>query len=83
MPVVYVHGVATRDREQPFAQIETLLRRYVTPVINQANTNRVDSYEHTKANSGALMAAAGAAVVQTLKKHAEDEAAKGKKDAAE
>ena len=60
-----------------------LWQRYVTPVINQANTNRVDSYEHTKANAGALMAAAGAAVVQTLKKHADDEAAKAKKDAAE
>lgn len=58
-------------------------QRYVTPVINNANSARIDSYEHTKANAGALMAAAGGAVMKTLQKHAEETAAKGKKDAAE
>lgn len=58
-------------------------QRYVTPVINGANTARVDSYDHTKANAGALMAAAGGAVMKTLAKHAEEVAAKAKKDAAE
>ena len=58
-------------------------QRYVTPVINNANVNRVDSYEHTKANAGALMAAAGGAVMKTLQKHAEETAAKSKKNAAE
>lgn len=59
-------------------------QRYVTPVINGANTARVESYDHTKANAGALMAAAGSAVMQQLQKHAEETAAKGsKKSAAE
>ncbi|MFT3810951.1 MAG: LLM class flavin-dependent oxidoreductase [Micropepsaceae bacterium] len=58
-------------------------QRYVTPVINNANSARIDSYEHTKANAGALMAAAGGAVMKTLAKHAEEVAAKSKKDAAE
>ena len=58
-------------------------QRYVTPVINNANSARIDSYEHTKANAGALMAAAGGAVMKTLAKHAEEVAAKANKDAAE
>ncbi len=59
-------------------------QRYVTPVINGANAARVESYEHTKANAGALMAAAGGAVMQQLQKHAEETAAKaGKQKAAD
>ncbi len=58
-------------------------QRYVTPVIHGANSARVDSYEHTRANAGALMAAAGGAVMQQLQKHAAEVAAKTKKDAAE
>ncbi|MCC6918437.1 MAG: LLM class flavin-dependent oxidoreductase [Alphaproteobacteria bacterium] len=60
-----------------------LWQRHVTPVINDVNANRIESYEHTKAHAGELMGAAGAAVMKTLAKHAEEQAAKGKKDAAE
>ncbi len=58
-------------------------QRYVTPVINGANAGRIDSYDHTKANSAALMAASGGAVMQTLQKHAEETAAKAQKTQAE
>lgn len=53
-----------------------LWQRFVTPVINGANENRIDSYNQVKGNAPALMAAAGAAVVSTLKKHAEEVAAR-------
>lgn len=33
MPIIYVHGVATRDPERPFAGVEKYLQRYVAPVI--------------------------------------------------
>ena len=54
-----------------------------TRPINNANANRIESYEHTKSHAGELMGAAGAAVMKTLVRHAEEQAAKGKKDAAE
>ena len=61
-----------------------LWQRHVTPVINNSNSARIDSYNQVKDNAPALLAAAGGAVIQTLKKHAEDEAAKAsRKDAAE
>jgi hypothetical protein len=34
MPIVYVHGVATRDPESSFSEIKQYLRRFVAPVIS-------------------------------------------------
>jgi len=58
-------------------------QRYVTPVINNSNSARVDSYEQVKANAQELVGAAMSAAMQTLQKHAMDEAAKARKNAAE
>ena len=53
-----------------------LWQRFVTPVINGSNENRIDSYNQVKGNAPALMAAAGSAVMQQLQKHAAEVAAK-------
>jgi len=58
-------------------------QRYVTPVINNSNSARIDSYEQVKANAQELVGAAMSAAMQTLQKHAMDEAAKARKNAAE
>ncbi|MGE3154912.1 MAG: hypothetical protein AB7G48_13750 [Nitrospiraceae bacterium] len=34
MPIIYVHGVATRDPNSSFAEIKQYLRRFVAPVIS-------------------------------------------------
>jgi hypothetical protein len=34
MPIVYIHGVATRSREEPFGEVERYLRRLVAPVLS-------------------------------------------------
>ena len=60
-----------------------LWQRHVTPVINKVNVNREESYNHTRDNAVALMGAAGEAAMKTIARHAEEVAAKGKKDAAE
>ncbi|BCW87834.1 Limonene 1,2-monooxygenase [Alphaproteobacteria bacterium SO-S41] len=59
-----------------------LWARHVSPVINNTNSARIDSYEEVKGGREKYMGAAMNAVMQTLQKHAVDEAAK-KKDAAE
>lgn len=55
-----------------------LWQRHVTPVINNVNSARIDSYNHTRDHGAELMAASGAAVVSALKKHADEEASKKK-----
>jgi limonene 1,2-monooxygenase len=60
-----------------------LWQRHVTPVINNVNANRIDSYDDVSKNGQRYMGAAMTAVAKTLEKHAADEAAKGRKDAAE
>ncbi|OGU24494.1 MAG: hypothetical protein A2580_04395 [Hydrogenophilales bacterium RIFOXYD1_FULL_62_11] len=39
MPIIYIHGVATRDQEKPFSEIKQYLRRFVAPVISSAPEN--------------------------------------------
>jgi hypothetical protein len=55
----------------------------VTPVINKANVNRTDSYNDAGANSEKYIGAAMGAAMQTIQKHAIEQAAKEKKPAAE
>jgi limonene 1,2-monooxygenase len=60
-----------------------LWQRHVTPVINKANVNRTDSYNDAGANSEKYIGAAMGAAMQTIQKHAIEQAAKEKKPAAE
>ncbi|NWH09448.1 MAG: LLM class flavin-dependent oxidoreductase [Alphaproteobacteria bacterium] len=61
-----------------------LWQRHVTPVINNANAGRIDSFNEATGNAEKYMGAAVGAVMQTLQKHAAEEAAKqAKKPAAE
>ena len=56
-----------------------LWQRHVQPVINDMNVGRIDSYNNVRDNAPTLLAAAGAAVMQTLKKHEEEQASKAGK----
>jgi limonene 1,2-monooxygenase len=60
-----------------------LWQRHVTPVINNANVNRIDSFKDAGSNSEKYIGAAVGAIMSTLQKHAVEEAAKGQKPAAE
>jgi limonene 1,2-monooxygenase len=60
-----------------------LWQRHVTPVINKANVNRVDSYNDAGANSEKYIGAAMGAAMATIQKHAIEQAQKDKKSAAE
>ncbi len=53
-----------------------LWQRHVTPVINNVNSNRIDSYEDVKTHGQKYMGAAVKAIGETLAKHAQSEAAK-------
>jgi hypothetical protein len=48
MPIVYVHGVATRDTspgyEESWEAIETLLREYIAPVISDRPDQEFDLF---------------------------------------
>lgn len=39
MPIIYIHGVATRDQDKPFAEIKQYLRRFVAPTISSTPEN--------------------------------------------
>lgn len=56
-------------------------QRYVTPVINGANTARETALNWAKDNKERFIGAAMNAAMQTIQKHHEDEAKKGKKAA--
>ncbi|MGN6515835.1 MAG: LLM class flavin-dependent oxidoreductase [Rhizomicrobium sp.] len=56
-------------------------QRYVTPVINGANTARETALNWAKDNKERFIGAAMSAAMQTIQKHHEDEAKKGKKAA--
>ena len=56
-------------------------QRYVTPVINGANTARDTALAWAKDNKERFIGAAMNAAMQTIQKHHEDEAKKGKKAA--
>jgi len=56
-------------------------QRYVTPVINGANTARETALNWAKDNKERFIGAAMNAAMQTIQKHREDEAKKGKKAA--
>jgi limonene 1,2-monooxygenase len=58
-----------------------LWQRHVTPVINGANTARETALNWAKDNKERFIGAAMNAAMQTIQKHHEDEAKKGKKDA--
>ena len=60
-----------------------LWQRHVTPVINNANVNRIDSYEDVRQHGARYMGAAVNAAMATLQKHQAEEAAKQSKTAAE
>jgi limonene 1,2-monooxygenase len=60
-----------------------LWQRHVTPVINNVNAGRIDSFADATANSEKYIGAAMTAAMNTLQKHAMDEAAKAQKTAAE
>jgi len=51
-------------------------QRYVTPVINKANTARETAYQWAKDNKERFIGAAISAAMQTIQKHHEDEAKK-------
>ena len=55
----------------------------MTPVINNVNVNRQDSYNDAGDNSEKYIGAAMGAAMQTIQKHAMEQAAKDKKTAAE
>ncbi|MBS0279480.1 MAG: LLM class flavin-dependent oxidoreductase [Proteobacteria bacterium] len=56
-------------------------QRYVTPVINGANAARETALNWAKDNKERFIGAAMSAAMQTIQKHHEDEAKKGKKAA--
>jgi limonene 1,2-monooxygenase len=56
-----------------------LWQRHVTPVINKANTARDTALDWAKSNKERFIGAAVNAVMQTIKKHAEEEAGKDQK----
>ena len=58
-----------------------LWQRHVTPVINGANTARETALNWAKDNKERFIGAAMNAAMQTIQKHHEDEAKKGKKAA--
>ena len=60
-----------------------LWQRHVTPVINNVNANRIDSYEDVREHGAKYMGAAVNAAMATLQKHQAEEAAKQPKSAAE
>lgn len=62
-----------------------LWQRHVTPVINKANTARQEAFQWAtgKENAEKFIGAAVNAAMATIQKHAEQEAAKSKKSAAE
>lgn len=60
-----------------------LWQRHVTPVINNVNVNRIDSYEDVRQHGARYMGAAVNAAMATLQKHQAEEAAKQSKTAAE
>lgn len=61
-----------------------LWQRHVTPVINNVNVNRTDSFGDATTNAEKYIGAAVNAVMAQIQKHATEEAAKqGKKSAAE
>jgi limonene 1,2-monooxygenase len=56
-----------------------LWQRHVTPVINKANTARDTALDWAKSSKERFIGAAVNAVMQTIKKHAEEEAGKDQK----
>lgn len=60
-----------------------LWQRHVQPVINNVNSNRLDSFNDAGNNAERYIGAAIGAAMATVQKHAIEQAAKGKKPAAE
>jgi len=60
-----------------------LWQRHVQPVINNVNSNRLDSFNDAGDNAERYIGAAMSAAMATVQKHAVEQAAKGKKPAAE
>lgn len=60
-----------------------LWQRHVQPVINNVNTNRLDSFNDAGDNAERYIGAAMSAAMATVQKHAIEQAAKGQKPAAE
>jgi len=65
MPIVYVHGVATRDAEHPFLEIEAYLRRYVAPAIC-ADPNTMPIFHAYWGELGARLAYGGISLPRSL-----------------
>ena len=60
-----------------------LWQRHVQPVINNVNSNRLDSFNDAGNNAERYIGAAIGAAMATVQKHAIEQAAKGQKPAAE
>ncbi len=60
-----------------------LWQRHVQPVINNVNSNRLDSFNDAGDNAERYIGAAMSAAMATVQKHAIEQAAKGQKPAAE
>jgi hypothetical protein len=55
----------------------------VQPVINNVNSNRIESYNDVGSNKDTFIGAAIGAAIATVQKHTQEQAAKSKKPAAE
>jgi len=60
-----------------------LWQRHVQPVINNVNSNRIESYNDVGSNKDTFIGAAIGAAMATVQKHTIEQAAKSKKPAAE